>query len=201
MARFQRVSALIRHWRVMARLIENLYRALLQSTSAALNGSARSGESLQSPPSPQGSRPLRSGLCSRLCDVTTRGESAWMNTHLPRNSWASLPWFKGRYLSSYLHIWRLSVQVRLNLHIQECTRTRLVWNEPPLIRVVWNTRIKFFLHNSISVHLGLCCSGLCHSGLCRNQGYVVPDYVVPDYFAIGMMSYSVLLRSGLCRSS
>ena len=61
-----------------------------------------------------------------------------MPTHL-ETVWplAQILWW---YLSSYLHIWHLLVQVRPNINIQESTYTRLALNEPLLTRVVQNIR-------------------------------------------------------------
>ena len=53
-SKIQRMSALIRGWRNGGHIIENLNSTLLQSTSAALGGSARFGDFLPRPPTPRG---------------------------------------------------------------------------------------------------------------------------------------------------
>ena len=64
-------------------------------------------------PHPTGHLPLGWGHCSRLCDVTTRGDlRVWMP---PLETAWPLSQILRQYLSGYLYIWRLLVQVRLAL--------------------------------------------------------------------------------------
>ena len=99
--KIRRMSALTRHWSMVARLIENLKRALLQSMSAALVAQPDLGVLVASP---HGALAPRVGPLFPLRDVTTRGGTAWMNAHPPGNSLAYCPDFMvvPLWLSSYL---------------------------------------------------------------------------------------------------
>ena len=114
-SKIQRVSVLIRNWRNGGQIIENLNSMLLQSTSAALGGSARSGDFLPLFPTPRSIFPL--GRATVLAFMTSEHavERVWMPQvpHLPGNSVASGPDILWWYLSGYLHIWRPLVAFRL----------------------------------------------------------------------------------------
>ena len=111
-SKIQRMSALIRHWRNDGQIIENLNSTLLQSTSAALGGSARSGDYLQCLPTLRGIFPLGRAAVPAFVTSEHAVECVWM-PHLPGNSVASSPDILWWYLSGYLHIWRPLVPVRL----------------------------------------------------------------------------------------
>ena len=112
-SKIQRVSALIRRWRNGGQIIENLNSTLLQSMSAALRGSARSGDFLPLLPTPRSIFPLgRATVPAFVMSEHAVEHLVWM-PHLPGNSVASSPDILWWYLSGYLHIWRPLVPVRL----------------------------------------------------------------------------------------
>ena len=111
-SKVQRMSALIRHWRNGGQIIENLNSMLLQSTSVALSGSARSRDFLQRLPTPCGIFPMGRADVPTFVTSEHAVECVWM-PHLPGNSVASSPDILWLYLSSYLHTWRPLVAVRL----------------------------------------------------------------------------------------
>ena len=107
-------------------IVEYLHRELLQSTSAAFGGSARSGTSCSVPP-PHGASSPRVGPLFQPCDVTTCGVvHVWMS-HL-ETAWpqSQILWW---YLAGYLHIWRPLVQVRLTQTPNNVPLTRLAWKD------------------------------------------------------------------------
>ena len=111
-SKIQRMSALIRRWRNGGQIIENLNSMLLQSTSAALVGSARSWDFLL--PLPTQRSIFHLGWASVPAFVTLEHsvECVWM-PHWPGNSVASSPDMLWWYLSGYLHIWCPLVTFRL----------------------------------------------------------------------------------------
>ena len=121
-------------------VIENLHTALLQSTSAALWGLARSREFLWRP-SPLGILAPRVGPLFlplwrhstwRDCLYESRLETAL----------ASPPYIACSSPISTSGAISLS---QANVNIQQSTHTRHVWDEPLLVRVVWNICILFVL--------------------------------------------------------